>query len=195
MRESDPRVIRTKERIEQCFLDLMTKKPVEEITLRELCKAAQCSRNTFYMHFGYKDNLYEQISDEIIADCVEGFRALTSKLSEQTEKTIDQYIENIMNQFSQNGEKLRAIQAGDHNGTFRAKMLERMITASVQFSAQSSGLNTDTDEWKLILHYNIGGIVEFISFWLATPGISLERAKTILRALMDSAMHMGEKFL
>ena len=195
MRESDPRVVRTKERIKQCFFELMKKKPFEEISVKELCDAAQCSRNTFYMHFEYKDNLYKQIVDECIADILQGFSPLTSRLSEQTEEIIEQYTENLMSRFSRNAETLRVLFASDHSGYFRAKLLAEIIRVSVSSSSQASGLNADTKEWRLVLHYSMGGIIEFISYWLQTPEISPARAKTILRDLTSSTYHIAGKYL
>lgn len=195
MKKSDPRVLRTEYHIKQCFFELLKKKPADEISVKELCEMAHCSRNTFYTHFEYKDNLYRQIVEELILDCLQGFYALTCRISEQTDETIDQYIENFMNGFSQNADKLRIILVSDRNGYFRAKLQEKTLDAMLQTSSQSSGLNTDTAEWKLILRYSSAGIIEFVSFWLQTPEISLARAKQILRDLMDSSMHMGEKYL
>lgn len=66
MRETDLRVVKTRANIRRCFLELLQEKALNKISLQELCRRAQCSRNTFYMHYQYIDTLYEQLVDECI---------------------------------------------------------------------------------------------------------------------------------
>lgn len=195
MRESDPRVTRTRDHLKQCFFELLKKKTAEEISVRELCDLAHCSRNTFYMHFQYKDNLYNQVIDECIDEVLRGFEPLTSTIAEQTDEIIDQYICNVMDQMSVNADKLRIIISSDRNGSFQSRAMKRFVEGMIVYSEQSSGLSADFAEWTLICHYNAGALMGFMMYWLRTPEISLDRAKIILRDLMDSALHIGEKHL
>lgn len=195
VRESDPRVIRTKEHIKQCFFELMKEKPAEEISVKELCEKAHCSRNAFYLHFQYRDNLYKQIVDECIAEILYGFRPLTSRISDQTDAVIDQYTYNFLEGIHNNANVLRIILASDNNGAFQFRFTKKLVDAMVLLSAQTSGFETGHDEWRLICSYNAGAFVGFTFFWLEHPNIPFDRAHKMLRDLMDSSMRMGEKYL
>ena len=70
-----------------------------------------------------------------------------------------------------------------------------MVDAMVLLSEQTSGLPANSDEWKLICHYNAGAVVGFVMFWLQTPDISIAQAKMILRDLFGPSMNLGEKYL
>ena len=54
MEKIDLRVVKTKENITHSFLELLEKKSIEKITVKELCEKARISRNTFYQHYQYK---------------------------------------------------------------------------------------------------------------------------------------------
>lgn len=195
MNETDLRVIKTKNNIRQCFFELLRKKPFDEISVKELCEMANCSRNTFYMHYQYKDNLYRQIVDECITEILQGFRPLTRTVSEQTAEINEQYMYNFLNGVYTHADTLRLLLASDKNGSFQARLTQRLVDVLVLISEQSSGWPADTDEWRLVCSYNAGAFVAFSMYWIKKPEITFERAREILGALMDSSMHMGEKYL
>lgn len=60
----DLRVIKTKQLIKSCFMELMQEKCFSKITVTELTKKAKINRNTFYLH--YLD--LEDLMDNIISD-------------------------------------------------------------------------------------------------------------------------------
>lgn len=50
----DLRIIRTYKSLTEAFLQLMSEKHFEDITVNELCKKAMIRRTTFYKHFADK---------------------------------------------------------------------------------------------------------------------------------------------
>lgn len=73
-KEVDLRVEKTERGIKNAFIELRSKKPLEKITVRELCQKAQINKSTFYTH--YKD-IYE-LSDTLEAEVVE---SITNSIS------------------------------------------------------------------------------------------------------------------
>lgn len=63
----DLRVIKTEHGIKSAFIELRSKKPLEKITIRELCEKAQINKSTFYAH--YKDiyDLSDNMEEEVVA--------------------------------------------------------------------------------------------------------------------------------
>ncbi len=62
----DQRVRLTKQMLQGAFLSLLAQKPVQNITVKELCDAAGVNRSTFYLH--YKDiyDLQEQMESAML---------------------------------------------------------------------------------------------------------------------------------
>ena len=52
--KEDLRVTRTKKALEEAFIDLLSRKTFEEITVNELCEVAGIRRATFYKHYSDK---------------------------------------------------------------------------------------------------------------------------------------------
>lgn len=53
----DRRSQRTRDFLLRAMVDLMQHKPWEDITIREICEAADIARSTFYLHFASKEEL------------------------------------------------------------------------------------------------------------------------------------------
>lgn len=68
MNEMDLRVIKTRESIEQAFLDLLRKKPVDKITIVELAREARINKGTFYLHFKDIFDLYHKTIEKQMAN-------------------------------------------------------------------------------------------------------------------------------
>ena len=60
MNENDLRVIKTRENIEQAFLALLAKKPLDKISIVELAREARINKGTFYLHFTDIMDLYHK---------------------------------------------------------------------------------------------------------------------------------------
>ncbi len=63
MNKSESKYFNTAARMDAAFLNLLEKKELEYITVKEICEKAGVNRSTFYLH-------YETVSD-LIAECVE----------------------------------------------------------------------------------------------------------------------------
>lgn len=76
--------------LHQALLSLLEKKPLEKITVRELCAKAGVNRTTFYNHYSQPaDILYElvrQYVDTLPISADEDFTAVITKLLEQMEQ-------------------------------------------------------------------------------------------------------------
>ena len=60
MNEMDLRVIKTKESIEQAFISLLAKKPLQKISIVELAREARINKGTFYLHYTDIFDLYQK---------------------------------------------------------------------------------------------------------------------------------------
>lgn len=71
----DRRVIYTKRAIRDSFISLQKEKPIEKISVTEICKIADINRGTFYSHYSDPYNLRECLQNELV-------QALEERVSE-----------------------------------------------------------------------------------------------------------------
>ena len=64
----DRRVRYTKEAIRESFFALLEQKPVEKISVTEICRGADINRGTFYSHYTDPFDLRRSLADELVQD-------------------------------------------------------------------------------------------------------------------------------
>lgn len=76
MRKSDARVRYTRRVIKESFLSLLREKPVNRITVKEVCQLAELNRATFYAHYSDCFALLESIEQELLDAFRESLRLI-----------------------------------------------------------------------------------------------------------------------
>ena len=66
MTSSDHRTRVTKMLIRRAFMDLLKVKPMQSISIKELCEKAGVNRGTFYAHYASVHDLLKQMEDEML---------------------------------------------------------------------------------------------------------------------------------
>lgn len=66
--KTDARVRYTKRVIRDSLLHLLKEKPIQKITVKEICERAEINRATFYTHYRDPFDLLEQVEDELFED-------------------------------------------------------------------------------------------------------------------------------
>ncbi len=64
----DIREKKTRRSISNAFLQIRSKKPLERITVKELCELAEISKATFYLHYRDIYDLSDSLQQQIIKD-------------------------------------------------------------------------------------------------------------------------------
>lgn len=66
----DARAVRTREALRQALLRLLDLKPLEQITIREICEVGDVGYTTFFRHHPTKDSLLDDVAAEQIGRLV-----------------------------------------------------------------------------------------------------------------------------
>lgn len=64
--KEDKRVLKTKKNLKDTFIKMLSSKPFEQVTVKELCDTSNTSRVTFYTHYSDKYELIDDISRDMI---------------------------------------------------------------------------------------------------------------------------------
>lgn len=68
MNLTDKRVRHTRRALRQALMELMQRKSVNEISVKEICDLAGINRNTFYAHYGTPRDILTEIENEYYAE-------------------------------------------------------------------------------------------------------------------------------
>ena len=63
----DLRIEKTEKGIRNAFIELRSRKPLEKITIKELCEHAYINKSTFYSHYKYIYDLSERMEEEVVS--------------------------------------------------------------------------------------------------------------------------------
>lgn len=75
---NDHRTRVTKMLIRRAFTDLLKQKPIQSITVKELCAAAGINRGTFYTHYTDIYDLLQKMEDDMLEDFKKALEPLLS---------------------------------------------------------------------------------------------------------------------
>ena len=67
----DLRIVKTKKAIINAFLALRAKRPLEKITVKELCEMAMVNKSTFYSHYGDIYELSDTLENEVVLSVIQ----------------------------------------------------------------------------------------------------------------------------
>ncbi|QKJ20463.1 TetR/AcrR family transcriptional regulator [Microbacterium hominis] len=75
----DPRVARTRQRLQQALLDLAGERPLDEITIGDITERAEVNRSSFYQHYGDKDSLLADALEAVLDAAAAPLRATAAQ--------------------------------------------------------------------------------------------------------------------
>lgn len=155
----DGRVRYTRMVIRDSFLKLLAEKPVQKITVKEICEQSGINRATFYTHYRDPFDLLQQIENGLFEDMIAAL-ATEPRNPEYITREAFKVIENNASLckllFSENGDKLFLRRIMD---TAREGMLADWHKQYPQASKQ---------QLTFIYAFVIGGAVAVIEEWVKT---------------------------
>ncbi len=185
MNFTDLRILKTQERLQNALLELLEKKKLKEITVKEICDLAGISRNAFYQHYGYKEDLY----DQMVARATEGIRdslmPIIQDASAVKEETIVSYAEHIIEGISEVRELIYVMLKGDEGEFLR--QLTDLISGQNLNNALSFFDIKDSAELRLYYEFQSAGMAAFIIKWILDEGLSEEEAADLLAQILLQA--------
>lgn len=113
----DPRAKQTDELIVRTFLEIMQKKTLNKITVKEICDKAQINRTTFYKHYLDVYDLNEKIEKGLFESYYGLFEVLETN-------GIEQGIIEMLSRIKQNADTYKLLFGANKNSFFNEKLAE-----------------------------------------------------------------------
>ena len=156
---SDARVRYTKMVIVQNFARLLKEKPINKITVKEICNLAQINRTTFYKHYLDVYDLLDKIEAQFLEE-------LLSVLRSRENTTVKDMLSFIMVNFKAEEDTYKAICSPNGDPTFPAKIFEACHDVSLSSGVLDSGEVTAVQrEWAY--RFAANGCNGIINQWIS----------------------------
>ena len=155
----DKRVLRTRSILRQSMLDLMRRKPVSQITVKEICDLAGINRNTFYTHYGMPEDILTEIENEYY----EKMRQIQETVLQTGD--VAGLMLSIMNMLLENKEYSMVLY-GDHNDRKIRDCHYRNSYSRAMLSWIESGTSVQADHLGWLFTFLSGGIDAVIRNWV-----------------------------
>lgn len=149
MGRSDARVRYTKRVIKESFLSLLQKKPVNKITVKEVCELAELNRATFYSHYSDCFALMENIEQEL-------FDAFGQSLRLIDGFDVSALIAAIYAMVEQNENACRVLVFGGASPNILGRMIDLAKSSSIEVWRKQLHHATDAEIEMLYIHLSNG---------------------------------------
>ena len=149
MERPDARKRYTQMVLKQSFLTLLKEKPVNKITVKEVCALAQLNRATFYAHYSDCFALMECIEIELLAAFEKSLRYVNSF-------DVTALIEAIYDMVEQNREACRVLILGNAGSTILMKMIAVAKENSLAYWRQELPKASETELQMMYTHLSNG---------------------------------------
>jgi AcrR family transcriptional regulator len=151
----DARAVRTRESLRRALLNLLEKKALEEISIRDIAAAAGVSYTTFFRHHTTKEALLDEIAAEQIQRFVElGWPNIEASDTRAASLTLCAYVDEHRQLWS-------TLLTGGAANALRAELLRIARELAANQDAPGSWLPSD-----LAVVFAVSSTIELLTWWL-----------------------------
>lgn len=157
---ADRRVARTRRSIRMALIKLLANKPIGEITVTELAKAADINRKTFYNYYSDVSMVVDEIENEIAADFEEAINDIDflkiskdpSDIFLRLARLIERDLEFYASVFAADGQ---------------TSLLQKIVAPLKQqlWESFSDQVGPDAEDFEFLLEFTISGMIAVYQTW------------------------------
>ena len=186
--KDDQRVLLTKRLLKEGLLHLMEKKPIDKISVSELCAVSGINRSTFYRYYSLPKDLLLDIEREVI----EGFHMESWEI--KNKKDIICCCEQLLVYLEKNAAILKVLLTNDSD-----EQLTRVINTFCDLSFRLKlpvlfDQEMDEKSLRLCSAFTVGGIYFLMREWLVkgVPKTAKEISALVIKCI-DSGVQLYNK--
>jgi AcrR family transcriptional regulator len=150
--------------IRDSLIELMKRRPITDITIKEICDLADVSRPTFYARYRDQYDLLQSLEDETAAYFESDFNSQKTKKKGKREITL--ILENILQYIENNGIFVQVILGENGDIGFQRKIFRQLVTYLQYTMKNHSEKNFDEEKNEYYSIYTINGIIALVHHWL-----------------------------
>lgn len=160
----------TKADIREAFWRLYAKRPIEKVSVRQVCETAGYNRATFYLYFQDIYDLLESIEVELL----DGMTACVESCMQRLEKNSGKLalmaaLKEVIVFYERNKRYIVVLLGPQGDPAFTVRLKDALKPLWRRYVITQTGDHTE-QELDLMLEYTLSGTLFMVSRWLAEPG-------------------------
>ncbi len=182
MNFTDLRILKTQERLQNALLEMLKTKELKAITVKEICDTAGISRNAFYHHYSYKEDLYNQMAAQATETIRNALKPAIPDVSQVEEETIVSYARHIIEEISEVKELIYVMLKGD-DGIFLRQLTDLIFEQNLSNAIPFFHVK-DSPELRLYYEFISAGLAAFIIKWVLEESIPEDKSAALLADIL-----------
>lgn len=190
-KKEDLRILKTKASLYRGLMNLMKKKPFEEINVSEICKESLINRSTFYDHFNDKYELIEYLMNDMRNELNEKINK-----SNKTNTIKEYYIElmRVLLEHIKSNIDVYSSAIKINSNSIAKDMMTDVIIISATKEIEKNYINKSNIPTKLIVLYYASGIINItIDYLNRSKNINIDEILNIIDELTPETNHFIPK--
>jgi AcrR family transcriptional regulator len=159
MTKVDRRILKSQEAIKKAFLELLSEKSFDEITIQDISDRANVSRGTLYLHYADKFDLLDKLNEGHINEMRKMCNALAEVDYKEANLPWFEYLEQHYLFFST---MLASKGAPSFRGQFLEFLIEEFKDEVELAQGKNHGLNDD-----ILLQFIVTSYVGVVEWWIS----------------------------
>jgi AcrR family transcriptional regulator len=152
----------TRKALGESLIGLMKEKPVNKITVKEICGNADINRTTFYAHYRDQYDLLKQIEEETLGNIEDMLNKYDNKRSK---REVLEMVEEILGFIANNSSSLQVLLSENGDIWFQKRLFRYfMLKEQVMKYFPRKSIREETKEYWSI--YVINGAIGLMQHWL-----------------------------
>ncbi|MDT8860251.1 TetR/AcrR family transcriptional regulator [Alkalihalobacillus sp. MEB130] len=162
---TNKKVVRSKKLFKKTLLSLLKEKHFEEISITEIVKEADFNRGTFYFHYEQKEDLLEEMIDDVFTELRKAFRHCYVSSDEEV-NIIELSTIGLFDHFIKNKEFYQTMLGPNITFNFQNQLIEIMkkhFREEIDFSPNDKDPDINIE---LFYTYRVSGMIGLILEWI-----------------------------
>lgn len=155
----DRRVKYTRMVIKESFIDLLEKKDISRITIKEICEEADINRTTFYAHYSDQYDLLRKIEDEFLNN----IKAYLGEVNQKRENPV-MLAEKIFEYIKENAKLCKLLLSERGGLNFQKRVMMLVYDTIINELTGNSKITKEDAEY--VYAFTITGCVGIVQKWL-----------------------------
>ena len=146
--------------IRAAMFELLETKPLDAVTVTDICALADVNRGTFYKYYRDVYDLFEKTEDEFI----DNIHTLFEK-NEATGSNIPDFFKDVFHILSENKELVKVAKNREFAEQFTKKLLGFVLPQIKQLIINADP-NADEEKIRFLSEYIMGGCTRVVAVWI-----------------------------